>query len=319
MSVADGKDIFDWEVSFDYTLSLYDLLRRFAIWDILRCGSLRSLSCATITTSDTALPSHLPSWAPDWTQTRSTNLLVRWNGRTGFRASGSLAKDIWFTNNTTLLHAKGSMIGQVQTIGSRPCLIKSTSLFEIDKTTVRQLRSMREWVLECWRIAAAGQPMTPAIYEAFWVTMVCGLTASAHPVPSVYSKYFLGYMRFLREAPEVLDRYLQDERPVQPIPPMLLALPFVNSHSRQLHRWFNQSHNFNVLIEDSLHTWSLNRRFCRTDNGRLARIPDHAKVGDIICILYGSQVPYVLRKQGDETYKVIGECYVHGMMHGKGL
>ena len=115
---------------------------------------------------------------------------------TEFQIIGSLAKVVWFTNNTTLLHAEGNTTSIVHTIKLRLCLIRSKSLFKIDK---------------------------------------------------------------------------------------------------------------------------INRRFCRTDDGCLARVTDHAKIGDIIYILYGSQVPYVLRQQVDETYKVTGECYVHGMRLGEGL
>ena len=49
MSISQGRDIYlyDWEVDFNYSLSTSELFKRFAIWDIVRCGSLRSLACAT--------------------------------------------------------------------------------------------------------------------------------------------------------------------------------------------------------------------------------------------------------------------------------
>jgi hypothetical protein len=33
-------------------------------------------------------------------------------------------------------------------------------------------------------------------------------------------------------------------------------------------------------------------------------------------ILYGASVPFVLRKSS-EVFELIGECYIHGIMHGE--
>ncbi|KAL4941899.1 hypothetical protein BDV06DRAFT_212249 [Aspergillus oleicola] len=53
----------------------------------------------------------------------------------------------------------------------------------------------------------------------------------------------------------------------------------------------------------------------------LALVPREAKKGDKICIVSGCSVPIVLLKssgQGQGSYyKMIGECYVHGMMDGE--
>jgi hypothetical protein len=42
--------------------------------------------------------------------------------------------------------------------------------------------------------------------------------------------------------------------------------------------------------------------------------------GDVVCILYGSSVPFVLRpvesKTGEKLYKAVGQCYLDGWMYG---
>lgn len=62
----------------------------------------------------------------------------------------------------------------------------------------------------------------------------------------------------------------------------------------------------------------------------------HVKKGGFICILYGCSVPVILRRyegdkpmskekhtpktdddKGNVTYRLIGECYVYGMMNGE--
>jgi hypothetical protein len=41
--------------------------------------------------------------------------------------------------------------------------------------------------------------------------------------------------------------------------------------------------------------------------------------GDLICILFGSDMPVVLRKNPENHYVFIGLCYVHGIMDGEAI
>ena len=63
------------------------------------------------------------------------------------------------------------------------------------------------------------------------------------------------------------------------------------------------------------------RRLITTKRDLLGLAPAETKKRDLICILYGCSVPVVLRtrsddKTGKEYFQFIGECYVHGLMHG---
>ena len=46
--------------------------------------------------------------------------------------------------------------------------------------------------------------------------------------------------------------------------------------------------------------------------------PVGLKKGDIVSVLFGGGVPYILRQQG-ETYSFVGEAYVQGLIHGEGV
>lgn len=55
-----------------------------------------------------------------------------------------------------------------------------------------------------------------------------------------------------------------------------------------------------------------------TDGGAIGVGPPNLEKDDAICILYGGPVPYVLRPTSTpEKYTFIGDCYVHGWMHGE--
>jgi hypothetical protein len=44
--------------------------------------------------------------------------------------------------------------------------------------------------------------------------------------------------------------------------------------------------------------------------GYVGLAPSHSEAGDVICVLYGCIVRFVLRKNG-LRYNLIGEAYVH--------
>jgi hypothetical protein len=46
--------------------------------------------------------------------------------------------------------------------------------------------------------------------------------------------------------------------------------------------------------------------------------PGGMRPGDIVCVLYGASMPFVIRPEG-AAYRLIGECYVHGLMRGQGV
>lgn len=56
------------------------------------------------------------------------------------------------------------------------------------------------------------------------------------------------------------------------------------------------------------------------NQGSMGAGPPQLAKGDIICVLYGGPTPYALRPTsipGEYTY--LGDCYVHGMMHGEAV
>jgi hypothetical protein len=60
------------------------------------------------------------------------------------------------------------------------------------------------------------------------------------------------------------------------------------------------------------------RTMGRTKGGRLALVPDGTLVGDIIAVCKGGRVPLVLRSASTrESFQIVGESYVYGVMDGK--
>jgi hypothetical protein len=63
----------------------------------------------------------------------------------------------------------------------------------------------------------------------------------------------------------------------------------------------------------------LGRRLAHTFKGLIGVVPAAAAIGDIVTIISHSSVPLVLRHVSDSRYKLVGECYIHGIMDGKAV
>lgn len=55
-----------------------------------------------------------------------------------------------------------------------------------------------------------------------------------------------------------------------------------------------------------------------SSKGYIGLGPEVMEPGDLICILFGRQVPFVLRKL-DDHYIFIGESFIKNLMDGEGL
>jgi hypothetical protein len=60
------------------------------------------------------------------------------------------------------------------------------------------------------------------------------------------------------------------------------------------------------------------RIFARTGRGYYVLGPAALEAGDVVCVLFGSKVPFCLRPMG-RRYLLVGECYVHGLMKGEAM
>ncbi|SCN99248.1 related to heterokaryon incompatibility protein (het-6OR allele) [Fusarium fujikuroi] len=62
-------------------------------------------------------------------------------------------------------------------------------------------------------------------------------------------------------------------------------------------------------------------QIAKTEKGMLGLVPLLAEAGDQICVLNGGAVPFVLRKgkRLRSGRRLVGECYIHGLMNGEAI
>lgn len=71
-------------------------------------------------------------------------------------------------------------------------------------------------------------------------------------------------------------------------------------------------------FRDIFHRYAHGRKFFVSDRQALGWAPAAAQTGDLVCILHGECLPYVVRELSD-GYQLIGACYMHGFMNEEPL
>lgn len=68
---------------------------------------------------------------------------------------------------------------------------------------------------------------------------------------------------------------------------------------------------------DAMRLASIHRKFGISADGLLCLLPDLAQRGDVITVVFGCDIPLLLRPCDEGTHRLVGECYVHGIMDGE--
>jgi hypothetical protein len=140
--------------------------------------------------------------------------------------------------------------------------------------------------------------------------MTCGLESDGHPASTEYDEYFEKDLAFIKNNLLIIKVTAEYSSAANaaPAPTMMVRIGEDSPDSKAF-----------SLIESSLEKWSPSRLFCTTIKGRLASVAPNSRNGDLICLLYGGEVPYILRPRSLGGYNLVGECYIDGFMHGKAL
>jgi hypothetical protein len=73
-----------------------------------------------------------------------------------------------------------------------------------------------------------------------------------------------------------------------------------------------------AAFKSALNVNTQSRRVFASAKRYLGVAPLLAKSGDVICLLYGGRVPYILRPKNDH-FLLVGESYIHGLMYGEAM
>ena len=264
--------------------------------------------------------SDLPSWCPDWSRSVSRfepeameayaefslghlpYNLGSW--QMDYSASNSTGAKVSFSACGRILTAEGVLLDTIATISNPLDLQRDTGSF----------KHVKEIALGGHGFDAAAQAFEHEEVEACWRTLVSDRHwDSSHPTaPSTFGAAFSA---FCHE-----DAWISAS---DPIPAVILdALPPEILHAVNIapdHTSAGQAlKEFLLPFLRSSIMASKCRRFLVSQKRYFGLCPAESRSGDILVVLWGRNIPVVLRPV-EEMYNFVGQCYVHGWMHGKAV
>jgi hypothetical protein len=245
----------------------------------------------------------LPSWVPDWSRTKKGQQDSGYHYTAGTQYNSVIGYD---PSDYFSLHLEGIYFDRVKHLSS-------ISEKNPDWTTLDFIFSCKQWLSETEAVARshAKDPYFngQSVDEAFIRTLIWDQSSySSERRPST-EQCFSDYnaVKSFHAISEILIPILQSQPPESRIPESPL---------------WDQYRDIGSQASRFLHFAgrSLGMRFCVTEKGRMAIVPPLSNGGDIICVIKGARMPFVLRKNsyGERSlYNLVGSCYVHGVMDGE--
>ncbi|KAF1842217.1 uncharacterized protein K460DRAFT_409635 [Cucurbitaria berberidis CBS 394.84] len=228
----------------------------------------------------------LPSYVPDWTVSAKDDYYytdwLNWVGHLHlYNACKDEVADLEIIE-PGVLALKGSVIEEIDLVGSVPGSVSyGAFLEELISLAAICKDANRDPIVVDWA------PKT-----AFW-SVICG----------------------------TMENYLDSDRDNRPFYRRILPLSSFERFDKWI-SWYPSNSAIGMDAEVlSTHrpfiVVSAGRKFAVTKKGRLAWCPVKSNPGDVIAILAGGSVPFVLRIGDNGRYTVVGDAYIQGIMDGE--
>jgi hypothetical protein len=284
--------------------------------------------------------SGLPSWVPDWT-CDSRNIIPSDQYACG-GVERTCQASLSSTNSQIRLTIRGLLF---DTIRRKHPMLDRSSHGNLPDT----FGTISAAILIVYYLLSSGSTVVDMLggidmngddlLTAVWQTLVCGLGWNGKRTTDSDKRHFNAFLtRYQGEMIEMLassgrsflvsigtkvahnQAELEESRQQPPQDTRYKALtnetiPALSPEQEQRAQLEDEMYPFlaTMLYHQS------ERRTCVTLKRFLGTIPSDAKEGDVIAIFFGLRTPFVLRPLAGGTYKLIGPCYVHGIMDGQGL
>ena len=319
----------------DYSLSTTQVYIKTILHLVNTTGKLDMLCLNTNSSNPDFVPHMLPSWVPDWTLMSSRPRPI-W-GSDLYHASKT-HRAVMRLLPETQAHIEVVGICADSVVGVSDVIdgsfidedlsglnMKLDSLEKLLMKTIRErLKSIptpqnSEEDVNAWWQTLSLDP-DPRNSDAFWRTLTANVLQTERketPAPESFAEMF----EILRYGPEKHPRRLHQDglTSVQPIAPRLQTphQSEVPAHF-EAHLSLTQRKLRYISPLVTAMTVLSDRRFFVTQKGYMGIASKDICKGDIVTILLGSDMPFILRDHGNgDALQLISEAYVHGLMNGE--
>ncbi|KAI0467146.1 hypothetical protein F4859DRAFT_526025 [Xylaria cf. heliscus] len=277
----------------DYAAPLQDIVQRYAGVFVRRGSAMELLYHAEPSSS------RFPSWIPDWITNTPKQTISTWPSTPlGFTACTSSASDARLSpDDSSVLIVKGYMFD----------LVKAVSNTSYEKAgCLAYLKELSDMVIKC-----PSYPTGESLEDLKWKIPIGGL---------VETTSVTGEQVDFRRAYQALTEYLELEEQHQDWKTEVMQIRALGKIKHFLFR----PDELRKLLWPYLRTaLEFAERFvdasvCKTQQGYFGIVPGRASPGDMVAMVCGSAVPFLIRENKERPghYIHLGESYIHGIMHG---
>lgn len=317
----------DHGLEINYAWSVDEVYLHFARSFITKHESLDILCFASLFSATSG--SSLPSWVPDWRARLQPHVIPSMASQSSCDFIGNLRpprllefadvsthysspghKTAVFSFEGSTLLTQGSIIDEVADVAGNPFLEPekgSAPCPSVHRSAKDTLISIcRCLVLDRGDRYLASPMPTETFYHDF-VELCHTILTSRHLVESEFQEWYdsISHLRFGdRTFDDIVQTAHHESSDALPT-----SLPNQDEYIQD---------SFYGRFHDIVQKRQL--RLVTTRDGRLGMVPEKANRDDLMCILYGCNVPLLLRKaeRGDD-FMVVGECFLDGCMQGEAL
>ncbi|OCK99287.1 uncharacterized protein K441DRAFT_652727 [Cenococcum geophilum 1.58] len=306
LGVASDRDALGIEVNYRTTIS--DLYTETATRIVEQYQSLDILSAI-----GSEKNFDLPSWVPDWTKKPRAESFVKPTLPTprGLNVINSVNNVYKYqTGGNGKTSIKINRVLKTLTVDKAVIFDEITYISQkLDVVPMLEGRGMSEWLRmnlkHCVRLGSYPAPET--LEDAFWMTLIAGKTHESTEAESQFRREFKAFFDAASDGFTGVRKWV----PSDYLGTSLTEGFGTASAAYSRHQLVG---NFGIALLGGADQ----RAFCTSAGGSMGLAPAQTMEGDVICVIPGARVPYVLREDGG-NYKLVGECYVHGIMKGEAL
>ncbi|MCJ1262130.1 hypothetical protein MMC22_002000 [Lobaria immixta] len=281
-------------------------------------GDLDWLTLADSTRND----SIFPSWYPDLTKKSpvdsiNTSRSVAEGKLCGFYAAKDSKPVLELDSASLKCTITGFMVDRVDGVGAKQ------EMHTVDPIAIELTQPLSE---------ARGYGTDEEIYEAIWKTLVADQDFNFEGARDAWRAPPTFGLMYAKNA-LVAEEQLKANNELEEGTPELSYLRNWFARNRELrfarktigewtlaigqsHAYDNPDNTNGFRFERRIQSTMSGRRLITSEKGYLGIANESVCQGDYICIFLGGRMPVVLRPIGD-TYRFIGECYIHGIMFGQ--
>ena len=316
-TVADPSMLF-------YTQSIDDVYRLWTIWTLHKENNLEILSAVNRYIASGLAAKY--SWVPGWytTDENMSKHSTAWPSEL-FNASSSTLSTFEFRADDTVLGLSGYAFDTIEATGETMAFHPNARFFGTE-LLANAYASQRIW--GSWesiaqvRAQQVYESTSEPMWDVYWQTIAFGEHGYRSHEKDRGRKNFNNFYSLSRKhllPSDWIRLYL-----VKHVWALYFIIIMV-MRALRVFRKYESSEGFEFTARCEQLGW---RRMIRTRGGYIGLAVHAAKVGDKVALFKGARLPFLVRKinhgkepaargSDEEGWNLVGDCYVHGVMHGE--